>query len=51
MYEKFGTEEEEFNQAMVHFNLMNDPEVNKIIMDNMRKLGLGGMGGMGMMGM
>jgi hypothetical protein len=51
MYQIYGTEEEDFNTAMVHYNLMNDPEINKVIMENMKKLGLGGMGGMGgMMG-
>ena len=47
MYEKFNVEEEDFNAAMIHYNLMNDPEITRIIMENMRKLGLGGMGGMG----
>lgn len=32
---------------MIHYNLMNDPEITAIIMNNMKKLGLGGMGGMG----
>lgn len=27
MYERHGVDEEEFNQAMIHYNLMNDPEV------------------------
>ncbi len=53
MYEHHGVDEEEFNQAMIHYNLMNDPEVQRKVMENMRKLGFGGggMGGMGGMGM
>lgn len=48
MFEMFGVEEDEFNAAMLHYNLMSDPEITGIIMQNMRKLGLGGgMGGMG----
>ena len=27
LYEKFGTDEDEFNSALMHFNLMHDPEV------------------------
>lgn len=27
MFEDDGVEEDEFNAAMVHYNLMNDPEV------------------------
>lgn len=51
LFETYQAEEEEFNSAVLHYNLMNDPEVTRIINDNMRKLGLGGMGGMGgMMG-
>jgi hypothetical protein len=33
---------------MIHYNLMNDPEIQRKVMANMQKLGLGGMGG-GMM--
>lgn len=50
MYERHGIDEEEFNQAMIHYNLMNDPEVQRKVMENMRKLGFGGPGGMGGMG-
>jgi hypothetical protein len=51
LFDTYHTEEEEFNAAVLHFDLMNDPEVTRIINDNMRKLGLGGQGGMGgMMG-
>ena len=39
---------EEFNHAMLTFNVMNDPEVAKKVKENMMKLGMGGgMGGMG----
>jgi len=31
---------------MIHYNLVNDPEVTAVVMSNMKKLGLGG-GGMG----
>lgn len=52
MYEKYGYDEEEFNQAIIHYNLMHDPEVQRTMMENMKKLGIGGgMGGMGGMGM
>lgn len=48
MYFKFGIDEEEFNSAMISYNLVNDPEIQKVLMMNMQKLGLGGgMGGMG----
>ena len=52
LYEKFGVDEDEFNSSLMHYNLMHDPEVQKTMMENMKKLGLGmggGMGGMGMM--
>jgi hypothetical protein len=32
MYEKYGVDEEEFNTAMLHYNLQNDPEITAIIM-------------------
>lgn len=51
MYELHGVDEEEFNASMLHYNLMNDPEVTKVMMENMKKLGLGGGGMGGMMGM
>lgn len=52
MFEAHGVDDEEFNQAMVYYNLMQDPEVQRKVMENMRKLGFGGgMGGMGGMGM
>ena len=58
MFEKHGVEEEEFNSAVMHYQLMNDPEVYKKMMESMQKLNvmsggqmgaMGGMGGMGMM--
>ena len=42
MYEKHGVDEDEFNAAMVHYNLMQDPEIMRTIMSNMQKLGMGG---------
>lgn len=27
MFEKYQVDEEEFNSAMMHYNLMNDPEI------------------------
>lgn len=51
MYERHNIDEEEFNMAMIHYNLMNDPEIQRKVMQNMQKLGLGGGmgGGMGQM--
>jgi len=55
MFETHGIEEDEFNQAIIYYNLMNDPEVAKKMMESMQKLQMmgggpmGGMGGMGMM--
>jgi hypothetical protein len=50
LYEKFGIDEDEFNSALMHYNLMNDPEVQRVMMENMKKLGFGpGMGGGGFM--
>ena len=52
MYENSGVEEEDFMAALLHHNLMHDPEIMKLQIDNMKKLGLGGgMGGFGGMGM
>ena len=48
MYEKFGVDEEDFNSAMIYYNLMHDPEVQQTMLENMKKLGLGGGGFMGM---
>ena len=47
MFEKYGVDEDDFNAAMVRYNLMNDPEIQRTIMANMQKLGLGGFGGGG----
>ena len=38
MFERHGIEEDEFNQAIIHYNLMNDPEVNRKMMESMQKL-------------
>ncbi len=47
MFETHGVEEEEFNQAIIFYNLMNDPEVSRKMMESMQKLQMmgGGMGG------
>ena len=53
MFERHGVEEDEFNQAIIYYNLMNDPEVSRKMMESMQKLQMmgggmgGGMGGMG----
>ena len=53
MFETHGVEEDEFNQAIIYYNLMNDPEVSRKMMESMSKLQMmgggmgGGMGGMG----
>lgn len=41
MFEKYGIEEEDFNTAMIHYNLENDPKISAVVMQNMNKLGLG----------
>lgn len=49
MFEKSGVEEEEFTTALIYHNVMNDPEIQRIQLENMKKLGMGGMmGGFGM---
>jgi hypothetical protein len=50
MHTKYGVDEDDFNAAMLHYNLMHDPEIQRTIMMNMQKLGIPGMGGMGGMG-
>ena len=45
MYFEHGVDEDEFNFAMMHYNLMNDPEIKAEMMKNMQQ-----MGGMPMMG-
>lgn len=45
MHTKYGVDEDEFNAAMLHYNLMHDPEIQRTIMMNMQKLGIPGMGG------
>ena len=39
IYEKFQIEEEEFTKCMNHFELMKDPEVIRIMQENVEKLG------------
>lgn len=48
IYFRFSVDDDEFNHAMIKHNLMNDPEIQKIMMSNMQKLGMGqgGFGGM-----
>lgn len=48
IYEHHGIEEEEFNQAIFYYKLMEDPEVTRKLMQSMMKLQAIG-GGMGMM--
>ena len=50
MFEKWNVEEDEFTVALIHHNIMNDPEIVKIQRENMMKLGMGGMMGMGGLG-
>ena len=54
LYEQYQIEEDEFNSAVMFYDLGSDPELNKLMQENMRKLGLGGpggaMGGFGGMG-
>ena len=35
MFEKHGVEEEEFNSTVMHYQLMNDPDVYKKMMESM----------------
>ena len=35
MFEKHGVEEEEFKSAVMHYQLMNDPDVYKKMMESM----------------
>jgi hypothetical protein len=32
MFEEYGVEEQDLNSAMMHFNLMHDPEVQRKVM-------------------
>jgi hypothetical protein len=41
LFFKYNIEEDDFNQAMLSHNLMNDPEIMGVMMGNMRKLGIG----------
>ena len=47
MFERHGIEEEEFNQAIMYYNLMYDPEVSRRMTESMQKLQMieGGMEG------
>jgi len=52
LFQKFRVDEEEFTKAFKHYQLMNDPEIIKLMQDNMQRLGpeamqmmLGGVGG------
>jgi hypothetical protein len=48
MFAQTGIEEEEFTTALIYHNVMNDPEIMRIQMENMKKMGLGNMmGGFG----
>lgn len=47
IYFKYGVDDDEFNQAMVSHNLMHDPEIQRTLMANMQRLGMGGGGGGG----
>ena len=53
MFEKSGIEEEEYTTALIYHGVMNDPEIMRMQMENMKKMGLGGMmgGGQGGFGM
>lgn len=51
MFANSGIEEEEFTMALIYHNVMNDPEILKIQMENMKKMGLGNMMGGGGFGM
>ena len=46
VYEKFEVEDDDFNHAMVYYNLHNDPEIRALMMRTMSMMGMGG-GGMG----
>ncbi len=45
MFFEKGIEEDEFNAAIMHFNLLNDPEIQKKMMESMQKLQMQGGGG------
>ncbi len=49
LFEQYQIEEDEFNQAVMYYDLGNDPELNRLMKDNLQKLGFpgGAMGGMG----
>jgi len=39
MHAKWGVDEDEFCFAMIHYNLMADPELVQLTQDRMQKLG------------
>ena len=49
MFFDHGIEEDEFNAAVMHYKLQDDPEVRALVMRSMQAMGMGG-GGMGGMG-
>ena len=50
MFFEHGIEEEDFNAAVIHYNLQDDPEVRAMLMRNMQAMGMGGGMGGGMFG-
>ena len=55
LFEKYQVDEEEFTKAFKFYQLMNDPDITRLMQENMQKLGpeamqmmMGGMGGGGM---
>jgi len=48
MFFTYGVEEDDFNAAVMKYDLMNHPAVRKMMQESMQALGMGGgMGGMG----
>ena len=39
LFDKFGIEEEEFTKCIQHYELMKDPEIIRLMTENMQKLG------------
>jgi hypothetical protein len=39
LFEKYGIEEEEFTKCFKHYELMKDPEIVRIMQQNMAKIG------------
>lgn len=42
IFEKYGVDDDEFNYAMMKHGLMQDPEIQRVLMSNMQKMGMGG---------